>query len=275
MKLPAPTPLTAELQEIGRQRGDTPRIVRQVINSIRSPLREAPVGTDLFSDLLRYEFGLPFDKIHGNRVFGTHQHNEIWQLYSAVRTALRYLKRNDLDHFLRRIADQNKHGDALIEMRPVSKLPRFANARYEIPGRDGKRIDWEVGLGPLTVRFDVKNRVRGAIEHFKDIAIEMSKGNRNPPIPGTDPEAFFRDTQEKFRHNRNPLILQGVWAQVYIKENRALLEGYFRNVLDPRKIDFLVVCDWGQDAYLLSRRKWQHVFLRRLFALRDSENFVF
>ena len=270
-----PKDMVSSFASIGHELGDPPELVEILTKSLSPELLKVEVGQDKMTGLLRYEYGNPLTNVAGRRVWGTHQLPEPWQLYVAVRAANRYLGRSDLAEYLSRLKDINKHSDALLEMRPVGHLPPNAKVDYEVPGRKNRRIDWRVRIGFVKVVFDVKNRVKGAINHFADIVAELEKGNRSPPVPKTDPEAFFRSTEIKFRQNFSPLILQGVWTHVHIKESSAVLEQYFRKNVNRFRIDFLIIAGWTDECYILARSSRQKDLIKRLFGLKETMNFVF
>jgi hypothetical protein len=260
--------------QVGKARGDSESLAHWLLELVPKSIRSSEAGIDALTNLLRYKFGDPFREVAGMNVFGTHQLNEVWQLYVAIVIATSYLTRLQLDEYLLRLGDESKHNDALIEMRPIARLPRLARAIYEVPGNDNKKIDWHISFGPLSISFDVKNRVKGAIGHFKDIAAARRAGMPVDP-PRTDAEAFFSNTENKFPSKCNPLRLQGVWAHVLIKESAETLKQYFQNEIDPRKIDFLIIAGWTQECFILARTFAQKAILKSFFKLKETDNWTF
>lgn len=267
--------MTAFFSATGQKLADPPELIASLLKLVPTEVLEAEVGHDALTKVLRYKYGNPFTDVAGHTVFGTHQLPEPWQLYVAVRAARRYLTDPQLRDYLARLKDVNKHADALLEMRPVGGLPPHVKPCYEIPGRSGRHIDWDLRVGLVHVRFDVKNRVKGAINHMKDVVAVRDKGDFSVPAPTTDPEAFFSSTETKFRRNFSPLAMQGVWAHVHIKENRKVLEDYFRGKVDRFRIDFLIIAGWTDESFVLARSSRQKEYLKRLFRLRETMNYVF
>ena len=69
-------------------------------------------------------------------------------------------------------------------------------------------------------------------------------------------------------------FLQGVWIHSSIKEDEGLLRTYFRSRLDARRIHFVVISDWQNDALVLARDREVQEYIEGTFDLSPSGRFT-
>src|SRR6266852_6411281 len=98
--------------------GDKEAYAIELLKLLPQSLKEAPVWLDNLTNLWRYEYGLPIDRMPEEMVVvGTNMYLPVSELYCAVRIADKRLSRIQLLEFLERLSDKGKHADTLFEMR--------------------------------------------------------------------------------------------------------------------------------------------------------------
>jgi hypothetical protein len=238
--------------------GDKEAYCIELLKLLPRPLKEAPVWFDNLTNLWRYEYGVPLDRMpDGMMVVGTHMYLPVSELYCAIRIADRRLSRDQLLVFRDRLADKAKHADALFEMRPVRNLKPGLRASYEVLGLGvgNTTCDWQVRGNLVNVVFDVKNRRRSLVEHLKQLIPDLNKGVSHTHPTAPDPADLFKSVENKLKERCYVLQLQGVWIHSEIKEDEERLKAYFKNALNRRKVHFAILSDWKDDAYVLARTR--------------------
>lgn len=262
---------------IAKSVGDSKEFAIQLLQVLPQAIRKAVVWHDRLTDLWRYEFGLPFDRMPYNQpVIGTNQFPIVLYLYNAMKTAKKYLTESQLIEFTRRLEDEAKHQEVLFEMRPAVGLAKPFKVLFEVEslGVGNKRIDWYLNSRRLKILFDVKCRLGSLVNHLEQIIEGDRQGNIKIPPNAPDPANLFKSTEEKFKRRCSCRILQGVWINTGIKEHEEALKKYFFEILDPKKIHFAILSDWKDDAYFLTRRRFHKRTLKKVFGLVESERFV-
>jgi len=159
----------------------------------------------------------------------------------------------------------------LAEMIPVSKVSADLRAEFEVTGfgMGNSTIDWVVHEPFCRVLLDVKSRSKDFIEQMA-----REESSKEMPEPEHDPALLFRSLDNKFLPANPDEALQGVWIATHIQQNQDALNKAFAG-LDPDKVHFAILGDWGQDVHLLVRRESDRTHLLNLFGATPSTRFTF
>jgi hypothetical protein len=240
-------------------------------------IKKAHVWFDKITDMWRYEFGLPYDRLPEQMIIsGTNVHLPVEELYLAIKIADQRLTPTQLIAYRERLAQIEKHTAAIFEMRPLKNIMKGMNVRYEVSGFGQGRtsLDWQVKGRCLNIAFDVKYRVKPLLDHIKQTIPAMNRGAATATASSPDPVDLFRSTDSKFRDCCFLRRQQGIWVCTEVKEELEKLRSYFKNTLSKRKVHFVVFSDWKDDAYILARNRLISSALKHVFCLTDSERFV-
>ncbi len=264
-------------QELAINEGQTKEFANTLENLLPDELKDTTVWLDRLTNKWRYYFGLPIDNLKSEYVWtGTSNHFLVINLYNVMKVAYRNLNTNQFQDYINRLKDRAKHSDVLFEMRPIISVRKIFKKYFEVQGYGigNKTLDWRVNILGINIVFDVKNRIKSLITHLEEITPNMVVDVKsiNPPAP--DPNDLFKSVENKFLEKSYFKQLQGVWIQTQIKEHKSALEKYFFNDLNIKRIHFLIISDWKDDAYILARNKLLKFFLKKIFCISESERFV-
>ncbi len=257
--------------------GDQKAYAIELLKLLPQSVKEAPVWFDKLTNMWRYEYGLPFDRLpQQTMVVGTNVYLPVHELYVAVRIADKLLTRGQLLNFLQRLSDRGKHSDVLFEMRPMRDIKANLRTHYEILGRGigNTTCDWQVTGTLVNVLFDVKNRNKSFVEHLKQIIPTLNSSATNILPTAPNPEDLFKSVENKLNERCYLAQLQGVWIHSRIKEDEDKLTFYFKNSLNKKKVHFVILSDWQDDAFILARNSIIVKVLKRIFRLTESSRFV-
>ena len=220
--------------------------------------------------LWRYEFGLPstLDKTK-KLLWGTPMWPPVNTLLKVVLNAHLKLPQAKLEIYLQRLTDLKKHQDALVEMIPTFRINYPIQIDFEVTGyaSGNKTIDWKIGpIENRQILLDVKNR-------NKDLYEMMDRENTEAP-PQHNHSLLFSGLEDKFLHANPDQSLQGAFIFTSIMQESKKLHDAF-NQLDSSKIHFAIIGNEKDDAYVLTRRPEDEIFLRKIFTLKPSERFTF
>jgi uncharacterized protein (UPF0216 family) len=120
---------------------------------------------------------------------------------------------------------------------------------------------------------DVKYRYKDVISHLESIAYGMSRSE--PEVGGgpADPAILFKSLANKFNPSDPTVRLQGGWVHALIKSRRHELEQVFAD-LDQERLHFAILNTWGPEAHIIARPEVDVEYLRNVFRLEQSNNFV-
>jgi len=257
-----------------REFSDPPETAEKIYTLLPDPIKKAVVVQDKLTNLWRYKFGEIYDRLGNKQVaIGSPQFNCVKYLYQGVKLAEKNLDGKQLEEFLGRLSNSHKHLEVLFEMRPVLSIDSSTSVSFEVLGHgaEGKTIDWLILCKNNTkVLVEVKLRHKGLVSHLKEVS---KQSEEDPKYPAPDPSDLFRSTSEKFETCKDQSILQGVWANTQVKEDKIKLFDFFRG-LDDTKIHFLILSDWKEDATVLTRNDSQKEQLRKIFKYVESDRFV-
>lgn len=240
-------------------------------------LKTTTVWFDKKSKLWRYYYGFPIDNLQsGFSWTGTTNHLPIKYLYVALKIANENLTSEQLNEYSNRLKDPAKHNDVLFEMRPLIKVGKRFKKHFEVGGYStgNTTLDWRIGFYGYNIVFDVKNRIKSLVNHLEEITPHMVSGKTNIIPSAPDPKDLFKSVEKKLIERNYLLQLQGVWINTQIQEHKAALVQYYFNELNLRKVHFMIISDWKEDAYILARNKFIKYLLKKLFHISESERFV-
>jgi hypothetical protein len=240
-----------------------------LISIIPCNLLTAGCFLDRIKGLWRYEFGLPSDLSQTNKkLWGTQIWPPVNTLFQSILCAKQRLPSDKLKEYMQRLANINKHQDALVEMFPVLRLHADTPANFEVAGEGcgNKTIDWKIGpINDRYIRVDVKNRM-------SDLYDMMDRNVMQEPQH--DSALLFRSIEDKFLEADPEQFLQGVWVVTQVKQELAKLRRAF-DALYPNKIHFAIFGDHRNDAFILVKRQEDEAFIRDHLILSPSERFTF
>jgi hypothetical protein len=265
-----------QFKKLAPSYGDEENYAIGLLRFLPKPIKEADVWFDRATEIWRYRFGLPYDWLPDNTIIdGTNTNLPVSELYEALRIADKRFNRAQLIRFRERLSDVDKHQDVILEMRPLKDLGQGFEVEYEVPGAGPKTIDWRVRRKALNIVLDVKNRtIMSLIKHMKQVIPDLNKGEKGFSVVAPEPADLFKDTEEKFKESPPLKQLQGVWIRTMIQEDRKRLARYFRRELSRRKVHFVILADWKDDAHILARNPIITIVLRKVFKLKASKRFV-
>jgi hypothetical protein len=259
-----------------RRRGMEQGVASELIDMLPRSIREAPCFLDRLTSLWRYDFGEPF--VMGDQyVYGTHMYQEVETLLNVLVFVRRRLEPAKREAYLTRLGNADKHEDVLIECAPVLRLNEDIPVFHERSGHgeSNATIDWIIGaLEKPTVLLEVKNRSRDLLESIK----RLQAGDRDPdgsaPAPTHSPELLFRSVEAKFRSSPEARPIQAVWIHTSVKQEEAELEEAIGK-LDRHRVHSVLLGDWKDDVYALSRSGEENASLLTLLSLRGSNRWAF
>jgi hypothetical protein len=240
------------------------------------PLQSAPCFLDALTNLWRYEFGRPMDRLaSGMMVWGTHMYHRIDHLVEVLSCAQLRLTSTQLTRFIDRLSDPAKHGNVLIEMLPVLRVHSKVPAEFEVIGygSGNRTIDWLISPSDGSpVLIEVKHRQRDTVEYFDRLSARPR--DVAPLAPEHDTDLLFQSLESKFLRRQPTGIVQGAWIHVSIKQEESELRTSF-DKLDPERIHFVILGSWQEDVYLLARPDVDCKSLLALLGRTESDRFVF
>ena len=250
--------------------------IHAIVKLLPKPLLNAPCFLDALTDLWRYEFGMPIDRLASGMVmYGTHMYHQVDHLVQALACAKSRLTPVPLHHFITRLADPAKHKDVLIEMLPVLRLHPDIPADYEVlgHGRGNHTIDWLISPSEGTpILVEVKHRKRDMIEYVDRIPTQQKSGITIAPEHNTD--LLFQSLETKFLPRHLTHTLQGAWIHVAVQQEQSELQKSF-DKLDPDRIHFAILGSWQEDVFLLARAGFDHNRLLTVLGRKNSDRFIF
>lgn len=264
-------------RELATNEGQEEEFGNTMENILPNELKITTVWLDKLTNIWRYSFGTSIDNLQSGYTWsGTTNHFPVINLYTAIKIAYENLTENQLKDYISRLKDITKHSDVLFEMRPLMNVAKRFKKYFEISGFGvgNKTLDWRINIFGYNIVFDVKNRIKSLITHLEEIIPYMQASANNIIPPAPDPKDLFKSVENKLVERNYFKQLQGVWIQTQIKEHKTALNNYFINDLDPKKIHFMIISDWKEDAYILARNKFIKYILKKLFHLIESERHV-
>ena len=258
-------------------RGDDNDYAIAMFSLLPKHLQEVPVWFDKLTNLWRYEYGIPYDRMpKGMIISGTNVHLPVCELYIAMRVATSRLKRNQLLTFTKRLTSEEKHSDVLFEMRPLMDVKPTLQANYEVPGLGigNTTCDWQIKGKIVNIVFDVKNRTKPLLEHMKQMIPDLNRGAASIRPSAPNPEDLFKSVENKLNERSYLKQLQGVWIHSDIKQDEDKLTLCFSKTLNSRKVHFAILSDWEEDALILARNPIIKRILKKIFTLTESRRFV-
>jgi len=139
--------LQARLAAEGRDSGLSDEEIRELISIIPLKLLNSGCFLDRYTNLWRYEFGLPYTSISQKQyVWGTHMWLPVKYLFAVIRCAGNRLSALEQRRYFGRLADPQKHRETLVEFLPILRLPgRIAVGCLKAASR---AQFWCPGFGP-------------------------------------------------------------------------------------------------------------------------------
>lgn len=246
----------------------TDQIIRMLPESLRFIYSEKYED----SDQLFYRFSSPYTGLtdHG-MVFGGSQVQKLDDLFLAMHLSNKYLSDSQILQFLQKIGDPQKHLEQLFEFRPFLYSNAFQAVSYEIPGVQGKTIDWKIRTLSRDIICEMKVRHKTAISNFNNI---INRENDRVELPKTDPKDFFVDVENKM-NIVNINEIQGVWVNSSSSENRDILTEYFETNVDHNKIQFIILSGFENDASLITLNNEDKEYLIKAFNIKETSRFLF
>jgi hypothetical protein len=252
-------------------RGLTNEQANAMLSNVHERLIDAGSFLDKMTGLWRYEFGFPFN-IAEKHVWGTHMWVPVECLFTALYCAYLRLPDDKRATYLKRLADPQRHQDALVEMRPAHKVSPDVSLEFEIAGLGvgNRTVDWVIKpQSGRTVLLDVKSRIADFVNQM-----EQMDGESTVPEPDHDPALLFRSVAEKFVRTDPDEKLQGAWIFTRLQQEEDRLHHTFA-ALDASKVHFAILGDWKPDIYLLVQREEDRQYLLDLFHAEPSTRFTF
>ena len=269
--------LIKEFLKLALKEGDSEDFATSLEKLLPKELQTTTVWFDNFTKIWRYYYGPPIDNMQSDYYWeGTVNNLPVINLYNSLKVAYRILIKDQLVSYINRLKDPSKHIDVLFEMRPVMNVGRLFKKYFEVSGYGvgNKTIDWKINFFGLNIIFDVKNRMKSLINQLDEITPHLMANATNIIPTAPNPEDLFKSVEDKFLEKKYYIQLQGVWIQTQIKEHKSILNNYFFNELNPKKVHFLIISDWKVDAYILTRNKIVNYLIKSLFRIKESERFV-
>lgn len=269
--------LYTQFIEIGRNEGDSESDSIELLKLLPIDLKRTNVWLDKITNIWRYDYGLPLDNLPEDMiVFGTGVSLPVLELYHSIKLADKHLTRLQLMVFIKRLEDKGKHTDVLFEMRPLLYLSKGFSPKFEVPGFGDKNttLDWFIKGKGIKLAFDVKNRTRSLIKGLESIIPRMNKGEQHLDSPPPDPKYLFRSVENKLERVSSFRRIQGVWIQTEVKEKEDDFISFFRKKLDKKKTHFVILSDWKEDGYILTRNRIIKLVIKKVFNIIESKRFV-
>lgn len=244
--------------------------IGKILSSAPTDLLAAECFLDKMTKLWRYEYGLPSNLPNTNQLlWGTHMWLPVRHLLEVLICAHRRLSEGKLNEYLPKLADPEKHRDHLAEMMPILRLGADIPTDFEVPGygTGNTTVDWRIGpIDARLILLDAKNRMG-------DLYVMMDQDNVQNP-PSHDSALLFRSIEKKFQSADPCKNLQGGWINTQVKQERNALLAAF-NKLDGNKVHFIILGDEKEDAYILTKRPEDEIFLRKTLKMLPSERFIY
>lgn len=263
---------------VAEQAGVSQEEAHRLYNLLPQSLLNVPAFLDKLTKLWRYDFGEPIDQLPNDQVvIGAHMFPPVKRLLRVLSVANKHLTKEKFTHYIQRLSNPDKHQDVLAEISPIFDLASNIKCDFEVSGYGigNRTIDWLISPSEApTVLLDVKCRMKDLIEGLGRIAL----GHRGPggtgPEPVHDVSILFKDTEAKFNARNKNEVLQGIWVISQLKQERSELHKAFGS-LDPMRLHFAVLANWGQEAYILVRDGVRRESIEVLFGIKHSDFFVF
>ncbi len=286
MKMPrVPSELVADVASLpdrllatGSVRGLKTELIERLGSLLPKKLRESPCFLCQLTNLWRYDFGVPIDRLPGSQVVtGTHMFIPVDRLLDVLVSAQSRLEEARLEDYIRRLSNPAKHQDVLAEFAPIIRLQPDVPAQFEVTGygAGNRTIDWLIHpLEGSPILLEVKCRTIDLIEGLEQIARGERAADGTAPDPRHDCLLLFRNTVEKFAMRNASQFLQGIWVITCLaQEETELHEAYTQ--LDRLRLHFAILNNWSEDAYIMARDDVDRNRLVNIFRLRKSDRFVF
>lgn len=268
---------------VGNTLNDNDEYISELFNLLPNKIKQSTVFKDRLTGNYLYNFGKPLE-IESSTVhcFGNTQNHDVKNLYRTIKSAKKYLEKDELAHYIQKINDPNKHSDFLFEMRPLIHLKKDVKVEYESKENciGNKNVDWLLKDNNWIISFDVKNRIKSIVNHLKYIINDLLRSFRSGisaknivPPKAPDPADLFKSTVSKFNDRKDNKTLQGVWITTGITEDKNKLNEYFHS-LNSKKIQFAIITDWSKDAYILAKDELYKPVLIEFFNLKELNNFA-
>ena len=258
--------LLLELEKIA-MRSDK---IEDFIASIPVNLLTAKCFLDKLTGLWKYEFGHPEDLPKTKKLLWGTMWSPVNTLFKAMNCAYSKLSQKELQNYLRRLSNSDKHLDALVEMLPVLKIDQEIQIDFEVKGYgpSGTDIDWKINLNDgRSILIEVKNRI-------KDLREMMDQESADQP-PEHDHNMLFRSVENKFSQANPDQFLQGVFIVTYVAQEKTKLSKAFAQ-LDHSKVHFAIITNHGAtEALFLTRRDEDEVLLKNILGLKSSDRLTF
>lgn len=194
-----------------------------------------------------YQFGEPHI-VNGSPLIGNiNCFHRVDLLVFAIQQAIRWLHQEQLVNYLKRLANPKKHLDFLVEFAPLLYANGIKKAQYEESeqGENGGLVDWSLTWStPPKMLLEVKNRVDKTIIDYFELIDQMAPGDELP-VPNTKCESLFCDVERKFRPKETSQVLQGVWINMAITQQRKVIADFFFHQLNPRCLHFAIFNGFG------------------------------
>lgn len=258
--------------EIRSKYGHSKEYTDQLIRMLPESLRF--IYSEKFddSDQLYYRFSSPYTGLSDNgMVFGGSQVQKLDNLYLAMHFANKYLSNIHIIQFLNKIGDSKKHLEQLFEFRPFLFMDNFTGIAYEIPGVQGKTIDWKIGTASKDIIIEMKVRHKTALSNFNDI---INRKTDKIEMPKTNAESFFLDVENKMNLCKEN-ELQGLWVNSSSSENKKTLTEYFNTQVNHKKIQFIILSEFEKEASLITTNEKDKLFLINNFNLLESTKYLY
>lgn len=245
--------------------------------SIPISLREAPCFLDRMTGRWLYDFGEPI-KTDSGYVWGVGKTwHELSILVDVVACATKRLEPSVRTDYLTRLADPHKHDEMLFEFAPILRLDSAASVLYEVTGESpgNRKIDWRVeGSDGFALFLEVKNRAADLIQSFERVEAGDRAADGTVPAPTHNTDLLFKSIETKFLPRDPARIPQGAWIHSALKQERSELEQSFLK-LDPTKVHFAILGDWGAEVHLLARDGVPRDRILQLLRVQEVDRLVF
>jgi hypothetical protein len=244
--------------------------IEDFLNSIPVNLLTAKCFFDKITGLWKYEFGSPGNLPQTKKLLWGTMWNPVNTLFKTMHCAYSRLSQKELQIYLRKLSNSDKHLDVLVEMLPALKIDQEIQIDFEVKGYGpiGSDIDWKINLNDgRSILFEVKNRI-------KDLYEMMDKESVDQP-PEHDPSILFRSLEKKFFSANPDQFLQGVFIVTYVSQEKTKLSDAFAQ-LDHSKVHFAIITNHeATEALFLTRRDEDEVLLKNVLGLKSSDRLTF
>lgn len=240
-------------------------------------IKSAPAFLDIIGNRWRYDYGDEIDRLpNGQVALGVHHSPEVEHLFLGLREITKRFTDSQLQSFLERLTPPSKHHEVLFELAPLIRVGDDVSATFEVAGLGpgNTTVDWLfVPPNQTPVVLDVKYRYKDLITHLEEIASGVGGSESDVKGGPADPSILFKSLVNKFNPANPRIQLQGGWIHATIKVRRHELDQVF-SALDQERLHFGILNTWGPEAYIIATPEVEVAYLRNLFRLEDSDNFV-